>query len=201
MVATRDYTVRRYNSAVGEIDIDIVAHSGGLAATWARTAEVGSTIWVAGPPRGIRIPDAFTWQAYIGDETALPAIARRLAKLPRSTEGVVIIEVADAREQQQLDAPEGMEVRWLLRDGKPAGTTRGIADALRRVEIPGGGGSYVWFGGEQASIKPVRAWIKAAGLGPGEFDVSGYWRRGARADQVTAGDVVHAVKHLLRLPH
>lgn len=70
--------MRRYDAVAGEVDIDFVIHDGGRASTWAQTAPVGSTIWVAGPPRGIQIPDAFTWQAYLGDETALPAIARRL---------------------------------------------------------------------------------------------------------------------------
>lgn len=201
IVASRDYTVRRYDPVAGEVDIDVVVHDGGLAATWARTAEVGSSIWVAGPPRGIRIPDEFGWQAYLGDETALPAISRRLAELPRTTRGIAVIEVADENEEQHLDAPDGVEVRWLHRGGLPAGTSGLIAREALTIDVPRGGGAYVWYAGEQSAIKPLRAWVKAAGLGPGEFDLTGYWRRGAHGNQLSAQDVVHTVKHLLHLPH
>lgn len=54
---------------------------------------------------------------------------------------------------------------------------------------------------EQSSIKPLRAWVKAAGLGKGEFDLTGYWRRGADGNHLGIGAVSHAIKHVLRLPH
>ena len=201
IVTSRDYTVRRYDPTLGEVDIDVVVHDGGVGSTWAATAPIGSTIWVAGPPRGIRIPDEFTWQAYLGDETALPAIARRLAELPPETQGVALIEVMDHTEQQVLEAPEGIEISWLSRQGRPAGTTTILADAAARLQIPQGGGAYVWFGGESSTIKPLRALIKQAGLGRGEYDLTGYWKRGAHGNQLTAEQVMHAVKHLLHLPH
>lgn len=199
IVPSRDYTVRRHDPAAGEVDIDVVAHEGGVASTWAREAAIGSTIWMAGPPRGVHVPDAFQWQALLGDETALPAIARRLAELPRDIRGVVVIEVADAAEEQPMDMPEGFEVRWLHRDGRPAGTTTLLADAAADIAIPAGGGAYVWYGGEQGMIRPLRAWVRRAGLERGEFDLTGYWRLGERGNQPSAGDVVHAVAHALHL--
>lgn len=201
ILPSRDYTVRRYDPVAGEVDIDVVVHAGGVASTWAQEAQLGSTIWVAGPPRGIRIPEGFTWQAYFGDETALPAIARRLAELTPGTRGLAVIEVQNAAEEQPLQYPDGFEVRWLHRGSAAPGTTSLLRDAATAVQIPGGGGAYVWYGGEQGAIKPLRAWVKAAGLGPGEFDLTGYWRRGSRGNPVDAHEVVHAIKHLLRLPH
>lgn len=199
---TRDYTVRRYDSERGEVDLDFVVHKGGLASDWAENAPLGSTIWVAGPPRGVFIPDAFTWQAYLGDETALPAIARRLAELPRHIEGVAVIEVQDVAEQQPLDPPPGFAVTWLHRGSAAPGTTSLLADAAGRISIPRDGRSYVWFAGESGSIKPLRAWAKGAGLGKHEFDFVGYWRRGAVGDEEDHHHgVVHALKHLLRLDH
>lgn len=201
LVPSRDYTVRSYDPQAGEVEIDVVMHEHGVASTWAREAPIGADIWLAGPPRGIRIPAEFTWQCYLGDETALPAIARRLAELDASVTGLAVIEINDDAERQPLVAPPGVEVRWLSRDGTPAGTTTLLADAARTIEIPSGGGAYVWYGGEQAAIKPLRAWVKAAGLGPGEFDFTGYWRRGAHGNQLSARDVAHALKHLLHIPH
>lgn len=199
---TRDYTVRRYDAEAGEVDIDFVVHSVGVATTWAAKAEIGSTIWVAGPPRGVVIPDTFTWQAYLGDETAIPAIARRVAELPRTMTGVVIIEVQNEREEIPLDVPEGMTVRWLHRGQAEPGTTSLLVDAARQVSIPTGGGSYVWFGGESGSIKPLRAWIKAAGVAKDEFDFIGYWKRGALGDETEGhSGIIHAMKHLLGVDH
>lgn len=201
LVPSRDYTVRRYDSSAGEVDIDVVVHDGGLASTRLQHAPIGERVWVAGPPRGVRIPDAFTWQAYVGDETALPAIARRLEELPRTTRGVALIEIADDAERQAIDAPAGVDVRWLSREGAPAGTTSLLVDAARATAIPSGGGAYVWFGGEQSAVKPMRAWVKAAGLGPGEFDITGYWRKGVTGNHLDGNQILHAVKHLLHLPH
>lgn len=162
IVPSRDYTVRRHDPATGEVDIDVVAHEGGVASTWAREAAIGSTIWMAGPPRGVHVPDAFQWQALLGDETALPAIARRLAELPRDIRGVVVIEVADAAEEQPMDMPEGFEVRWLHRDGRPAGTTTLLADAAADIAIPAGGGG-VRVVRRGAGDDPAAARLGAAG--------------------------------------
>ena len=197
----RDYTVRRYDPERGEVDIDVVRHQGGIAATWAETADIGSSVWVAGPPRGVFIPDAFTWQAYLGDETALPAIARRLAERPASTRGHAVIEIQDSADEQQLQRPAGVEVRWLHRGAAAAGTTTMLADAARTILIPQDGRAYVWFGGEQSSIKPLRAWAKSAGLGKHQFDFTGYWRRGAAGDEVEHHGALHTLKHLLNIDH
>ncbi|WP_454300900.1 siderophore-interacting protein [Salana multivorans] len=200
----RDYTVRQYDRDAGEVTIDVVAHEGGIAATWAATAEIGSTIWVAGPPRGILIPDSFTWQAYLADETGLPAVARRLEELAAGSvpvRGVAVIEVRNAEEEQELIVPEGFEVRWVHRGDARPGTTRLLAEAAREIEIPRDGRAYAWFGGESGSIKPLRAWAKAAGLTKGQFDFVGYWRAGAAGDEVEHHGVIHALKHLLRIDH
>ncbi|MCI1675612.1 MAG: siderophore-interacting protein [Ancrocorticia sp.] len=198
MVPSRDYTVRRYDRAAGEIDIDFVVHAGGLASAWAQEVQLGNTMWVAGPPRGIRIPDEFGWRAYLADETGIPAVARCMEELPEETRGVVVIETRDESDVLELAAPRNMEVRWVFRKEQEPGTTSLLVDAARSIEIPRGGGAYVWYGGEQGAIKPLRSWVKAAGLGQGEFDLTGYWRRGARGDQMSMRDVVDAVKYIVR---
>ena len=81
----RDYTPAEYRPAPGggELDIDFFVHEGGgLAADWARQARAGQRLAVLGP-RGSRLPDAAAEQfVLIGDETALPAVARWLRALP-----------------------------------------------------------------------------------------------------------------------
>ncbi|MFK0004968.1 siderophore-interacting protein [Paenarthrobacter sp. NPDC090522] len=197
MPVTRDYTVRRYDAAAGEFDLDFVVHDHGTASDWARTTPLGAPIWVAGPPRGVVIPDEFRWQAYFGDETALPAIARRLEELPSAIIGYAVIEVGSADDELPLVAPPGMEIRWLHRNGAEPGTTRLLAEAAETIEIPQDGHSYVWAAGEAGSLKPLRKWIKAAGLGKHSSDVDGYWKRGEKSNQEpgVVGTIINRLAH------
>ncbi|WP_030559859.1 siderophore-interacting protein, partial [Streptomyces exfoliatus] len=109
------YTVRRYDPASGEIDIDIAWHDGGLASDWASAARPGAVVHVAGPPGGLIVPPTYDRYLLAGDITALPAVARWLEEMPRTARGWAFVEVADASQEIELWAPEGVEVRWLHR--------------------------------------------------------------------------------------
>ena len=87
--AHRDYTPRRYEGAAGELDIDLVVHGDGPASTWASRAAPGAYIGVAGPRGSFVVPDTFDWYLLAGDETALPAIGRRLRELRGRSRGRV----------------------------------------------------------------------------------------------------------------
>src|SRR5690606_13408927 len=91
--AARDYTPRRYDSATQELDIDFVLHGSGPAATWAAQAAVGQYLGIAGPRGSFVIPHEFDWHLLIGDESALPAIGRRLKELPKGKRVLAVIEV------------------------------------------------------------------------------------------------------------
>ncbi|WP_055703264.1 siderophore-interacting protein, partial [Streptomyces silaceus] len=119
---SREYTVRRYDPATAEIDVDFALHDGGLASDWARAVEPGTVVHVAGPPGGLIVPHTYDRYVLAGDITALPAVARWLEELPRTAKGWAFVEVADADEEIELAAPEGVEVRWLHRGERPAGT-------------------------------------------------------------------------------
>ncbi|GGS89078.1 NADPH-dependent ferric siderophore reductase [Streptomyces griseoviridis] len=176
---SREYTVRRYDPAAGEIDIDIAPHPGGLASDWALAAEPGDVVHVAGPPGGLFVPPAYDRYLLAGDITALPAIARWLEELPRSARGWAFVEVADAGEEIDLDAPAGVEVRWLHRGDRPPGTGGALARAVTGVEVPGGERLYAWIAGEAGEIKPLRRWVRdVLRLDRADHVVSGYWKRG-----------------------
>ncbi|WHT16466.1 siderophore-interacting protein [Crossiella sp. CA-258035] len=175
---SREYTVRRYDPATGELDLDIALHESGLGADWARTVQPGEPVHVAGPPGGRIVPHTFDRYLLAGDLTALPAIARWLEELPRTAKGWAFIEVADATEEIELSAPEGVEVRWLHRGALPPGTAGLLAPAVQQVSLPEGERIHVWVAGEAGEIKPLRRWVKELGLGKGEQDITGYWKRG-----------------------
>jgi NADPH-dependent ferric siderophore reductase len=179
VLRSRQYTVRRYDPASGEIDIDIALHDGGLASDWARGARPGAVMHLAGPPGGLIVPHSYDRYLLAGDITALPAIARRLEELPRSAKGWAFVEVTDAAEQIELFAPEGVEVCWLHRDDRSAAADEAFVRAVTSVTVPEGERVYVWVAGEAGQIKPLRRWVRdELGLDKADHDITGYWKRG-----------------------
>ncbi|MBK5408112.1 siderophore-interacting protein [Pseudomonas sp. TH34] len=113
--AMRDYTPRRYDLDIGELDIDFVLHGDGPASTWAEQAKVGQHLHIGGPRGSMIVPDIFDSYLLIGDETAIPAIARRLDELSAGRKVLAVIEIANAAEQQPLHSAAEVEVIWVVR--------------------------------------------------------------------------------------
>lgn len=174
----RDYTIRRYNSEAAELDIDFVIHGAGPASSWAEQARPGQVLGVLGPRGSKLVPYAFDWYLLGGDETALPAIGRWLEHLPPGARTIVIVEVADAREEQELATTADADITWLHRDDAAAGTTGMLARAMRELQ-PLDGDFFTWVAGEAGSIQPVRRYLRdELGVRPDWIDVDGYWKRG-----------------------
>jgi NADPH-dependent ferric siderophore reductase len=93
MPPMRDYTPRRIDLDTLELDIDFVLHGDGPAATWAAQATPGQYLHIGGPRGSMVVPDIFDSYLLIGDETALPAIARRLEELSANRRALVVVEV------------------------------------------------------------------------------------------------------------
>ncbi len=128
----RDYTPRRYDETSGELDIDFVLHGEGPAATWAAQAEPGQFLHIAGPRGSMVVPDMFDSYLLIGDETAIPSIARRLEALPANRAALVVVEVASQQEQQTLQSEAQVDVIWVVRG------EQNLVDVVRRLEMPEG---------------------------------------------------------------
>ena len=176
-VAMRSYTARRQDPGAGEVDIDFVLHGDGPAATWAAAAVPGSPVGIASAaPLG----DAPARELLlVGDETALPAISRILASAPAGTRGTALLEVADAAEEQPLQAPAGVSVRWLHRGGAEPGTGTLLVDAVAALPRPEGEDVFAWVAAESATVRAVRADLRTRwGLGRARHHAIGYWRRG-----------------------
>lgn len=175
----RKYTVRSLDAATGSLDIDFVLHAdAGPGSAFAKTAQIGAEIGVIGPGGG-GLVDA-DWYLFAGDETALPAIARMLERLPARARGKAFIEVADKAEVQQLKFQAGIELTWLCRDGAAAGTTALLIDAVRGSMPPDDGSSvYVWAGCEFATFRQIRSHCRTElRLKKDEHLVVSYWNRG-----------------------
>jgi NADPH-dependent ferric siderophore reductase len=171
--AIRTYTVRRFDPAAGELDVDFVLHEGhGPAAAWARDAQPGH--WVAvSEPGGRYEPSAEAdFHVVIGDETALPAVATVLAALPPGVPALAFLEVADADEEQSL--PGDATVTWVHRGPREPGEP--LAAAVRAAEFPSGAGQ-AWLSGESGCVKDLRKHLlDERKLDRRRVYATGYWR-------------------------
>lgn len=180
----RVYTIRRIGGAANWVDIDFVLHAGDdmPGANWAASAAPGDVIGMTGPGGGT-LPDADR-VLLAGDETGLPAIARMLEEMPRGRKVTALIEIADDGEKQEIVSSADASIRWLSREGRPAGTTSLLADAVGAERLPRDERVFVWCGCEFAAFKAIRSHLrKECGLARDTHLVAAYWRRGVAGEE------------------
>jgi NADPH-dependent ferric siderophore reductase len=186
--ASRDYTPRRYDPAGNTLEIEFVLHDAGPATRWARQVGPGQPLQIGGPRGSFIIPTNFDWHLLIGDDTALPAIARRLAELPAGAQAVVLAEVDGPADQISFESLADVSVTFAHRNGAPAGTTTVLAQTLATLRLPAGD-YYAWVACESLTAKALRAQLIAEhGANPKWMRAAGYWRRGAVAVHDTHND-------------
>lgn len=105
----RDYTPRRFDTAARELMLEFALHGDGPAAAWAAQATPGQRVAVAGPRGSFVVAPDFDWHLLVGDETALPAIARRLEELPPQARATVVLKV-DAADRRPLPSRASVDV-------------------------------------------------------------------------------------------
>lgn len=179
--AARDYTPRRYDPIAGVLEIDFALHDAGPATRWAEQARPGQSLRLGGPRGSFIIPTDFDWHLLIGDETALPAIGRRLAELPAGARAVVLAEVDGPADHLAFTSVADVSVDWVHRNGAPPGATTLLTDTLATLRLPAGD-YYAWVACESLTAKALRARLIADhGANPNWIRAAGYWRRGAAA--------------------
>jgi NADPH-dependent ferric siderophore reductase len=185
---SRDYTPRRFDAAAQELDIDFVLHAEGPASDWARQAAVGQKLVVGGPRGSHVIASDFDWYLLAGDETAIPAIGRRLMELPAGVQAIVRIEVAEAEEAQNFVTSAALDIQWLSRGGAAAGDGALLQAALRAVSVPAGDG-YAWLACESHAARILRQiLVGERGLNREWVKAAGYWKLGAAGVHEPVGD-------------
>lgn len=173
----RNYTVRSYDRSRPELTIDFVVHGDhGAASRWATAARPGQVLGFAGPRiHFITEPDA-GWTLLAGDETALPAIAATLERLPAGHPTHVFVEVADETCHTTLWSAADLTLEWIHRDGEAPGRCTRLEQAVRAAELPEGDGK-VWVAGESLVVRRLREHLKGErGLTIGPLQAIGYWK-------------------------
>ncbi len=173
----RDYTPRWWNAARGLIAIDFALHAHGVATTWAKDAREGDTLTMGGPKGSLIVADDFDWYLLVGDETALPAILRRVETLRPGVPVASFIAVDTHEDIQRVPTMADHRPHWLFRTDAADDATR-LLTALSDWQEPPGEG-YVFIAAEAAAARAVkRHMLEERGHNPAFLKAAGYWVAG-----------------------
>jgi NADPH-dependent ferric siderophore reductase len=175
---TRYFTPRAWDAEVGELILDFALHEDGPTINWARQAEIGNTLEIAGPLGSTVVSDDFDWYLLVGDATALPSIGRRLESLRPDVPVRVIALVGDDKEQQRFTTSSASQIEWLPSTGNLQRDVTAMRTAVEGLCLPAGDG-FIWIAAEVSvarelyncaveSLRHPKQWIKA----------SAYWTQG-----------------------
>ncbi|MDH6539424.1 siderophore-interacting protein [Streptomyces lavendulae] len=194
----RSYTVReqrRTAEGADEVDIDFVLHGDASPASrWAGGAVTGRRIMAIGPAvaenKSVRFqPPAGTDAVLMyADETALPAAAAILDRLPAGTRVKAWFEVPHEDDRIVLEAPADADVTWIVRE-KGAGRerTEQVVERVRESALPAAEAPYAWIAGEAGTIRAVRRHlVQERSVDRRAVRFTGYWRLGASEEQLLA---------------
>ncbi len=170
--ARRDYTPRSFDNAARELVIEFALHGEGPAAEWAARAAAGDTLAIGGPKGSMIVPLDYDWHLLVGDETAFPAVARRLEELPAGAKAIVILQSADAADRRAFKSAADLDLTWVATDDE-------LLAAVRALTLPAGDG-YAWCAGEASCMAALRRELVDVKGHPREaIRAAAYWKRGA----------------------
>ncbi|WP_424213689.1 siderophore-interacting protein [Streptomyces sp. BI20] len=208
--AMRSYTVRdRRETATGggvEVDVDFVTHGDSSpASAWAARAMPGRRITAIGPTHPVNKSVRFTpaegtdLLLMYADETALPAAAAILARLPAHLPVHAVFEVPHPEDRLDLATPPGAAITWVVRaDANPDADRPATAAApearraavlagVRALDPPAATRPYAWLAGEAGTVRAVRRHlVNELRIDRRAVRFTGYWRLGASEDQLLA---------------
>ncbi|MEO1222301.1 MAG: siderophore-interacting protein [Pseudomonadota bacterium] len=174
----RTYTICRQRET--EIDVLFALHGGhaaGPATSWALNAEIGDPMTIRGPGPAKPSPETCGFYLIAGDMSALPAITANLEAMPRDARGVAVLEVQHEKDVTSIDAPHGLELRWMI-NPEPGLHPTLLVDALRQVELPDCEIAG-WAACEFEGMKRLRAFLRdELGVLPRNLYTSSYWKLG-----------------------
>jgi NADPH-dependent ferric siderophore reductase len=174
--AMRDFTPRAFDNEAGTLDIEFALHGHGPASRWAAAARPGDTLDIGGPRGSMIVPTDFDWHLLAGDESALPAMARRLQELPAAATATVLVALRDPADRRALSSRAQLSVHWL--DARQPGA---LAEAARTWPVPAGEG-FAWAAGEAAEVAALRhVLLGPLGLHKARVRASAYWKLGRDA--------------------
>ena len=175
----RVYTIRSFDPATSQIEIDFVIHQDDSPAMrWLKAAKPGTILPMIGPRQHF-IPQLSGDKkaAIFADETAIPAVYAMLKAWPPGLRGAAWIETPDREAFDELPRPEGVDLHLLLRRGtQPAGSAQVLLAAARA--LADAADWTIWAAGERIEMRDLRNHLRDQGVARGDLQVLGYWKKG-----------------------
>ena len=190
MPVQRTYTVRSVDFEARTLAIDFVVHGDeGIAGPWAAAAVPGDRLCFSGPGGQYAPSTADVDYLFIGDDSAIPAIAAALEALPSTARGLALIEVESGANEVSLSAPAGVDLRWIRRrsdDGARADYGMALVAAVQALAPPTKAVD-VFAHGEREAMKDLRRILNTEwGLDRRSMSLSAYWAKGRSEDRFQA---------------
>jgi len=121
---------------------------------------------------------AFDWYLLIGDETALPAIGRRIEELPHGARILAFIEIADQHERQSFASSADVVLNWVGRDRAQSDPSTLLLDAVRAAALPAGTG-FAFVAAENTAARSLRRHlVEERGIHADFVKAYRFWQRG-----------------------
>lgn len=179
----RTYTVRKFDEALQELSIDFVAHGDeGPASRWASHAKAGDFLAFMGPSPAKVTEFNADWYLVAADPSAIPVAAVALEAMPRDAKGVAVLEITAPEDRQDIDAPKGIEVHWLIHPDPQTPSTAQV-NFIKSMPWPEGR-VQTCIAGESSVIRALRDFLANDKQVPrADTYISGYWKIGLIEDQ------------------
>ncbi|EFL4478466.1 TPA: siderophore-interacting protein [Escherichia fergusonii] len=147
---SRDYTPL-YDEQRHELTLDFFIHNGGVASRWAMQAQPGDKLTIGGPRGSLVVPEDYSYQLYVCDESGMPALRRRLemlSKLAVKPNITALVSVQDRACKDYLAHLEGFNIEWLAHD------EQAVDARLAQLQIPEDD-YFIWITGEGKVVKKL----------------------------------------------
>jgi NADPH-dependent ferric siderophore reductase len=124
----------------------------------------------------------------VGDETALPAIGRRLEELPAGTRAIVAVETEDGQAGYPLASRATTELVWIKRNHTEVTPAGELMAALGELALPKQR-CFAWAALEMQGARALRRYlIDERGFDKHWVKAAAYWQRDGVAVHAVIGD-------------
>lgn len=176
---SRTYTPRRWRPEALELDFEIVLHDGGLGSGWARRAEVGDTLVMAGPGGRYRLDPDDGPYLLMADHAGLPALGSILEILPGTAHVTAFCQVPDVADECGLPTKASVHMTWLHARGDDEHPSQPLVDAVKAAKLDGIAAGRAWIGCESGAMHTLRPYLlNDLGMERSRVHTQGYWKVG-----------------------
>jgi len=168
----RRYTVRNYNAERHSVGIQVFLHGSGVGTWWAENLREGDSVTAVGPRGKIGINRNALGHIFVGDETAVPAMASMAGSLVPGS-GVVIGVVQEP--ELWWPYPTSLQWNWLKHSAHWSKTVselvRGfiLSRSLSYLQV------HAYLAGEASEMLWWRDLLVELGLSAQQISAKAYW--------------------------